>query len=131
MSQEALERLQSIITSLQSEKNDLSRRLARANQDRIDKAECSVFDNDDNDDFKDNYIYMKETGLVWSSTVLASRLRQPPSNRPVPFSKVYVCDFELDFVQKDDIEGIIEPMRKLKQRNYNLQNELNELEREN
>ena len=74
---------------------------------------------------------MKETGLVWSSTVLASRLRQPPSNRPVPFSKVYVCDFELDFVQKDDIEGMLEPMRKLKQRNYNLENELNELEREN
>ena len=62
----------------------------------------------------ENYIHMKETGLIFSSSSLSQRLRQPPSRRPVPFSKVYVCDFELDFVSRDDIDILVKPMRELK-----------------
>ena len=69
---------------------------------------------DDDGSYKENYLYLKESGLVWSSSVLASRLRQPPSNRAIPFSKVYVCDFELDFVSKDNIDVLIKPMSELK-----------------
>ncbi len=67
--------------------------------------------------FKENYIYIKESGLLWSSTVLAPRLKQPQSNRPVPYSKAYVCDFELDFISKDDTDVLLAPIRDLKERN--------------
>jgi len=78
---------------------------------RLDKAIREKFENTskvtneimiDEDWPRENYIYMKEAGVVFSSTVLNSRLRQPVSTKPVPFSKVYVCDFELDFISKND-----------------------------
>ena len=45
----------------------------------------------------------------------------------MPFSKVYVCDFELDFVSKDAINVLVKPMRELKQRNHYLAGEVEDL----
>ena len=126
MDQEALNRLQSIIRSLQNEKDSFAKRLARANRDRINKPEKLTMEDDDGS-YKENYLYLKDTGLVWSSSVLAPRLRQPASNKPIPFSKVYVCDFELDFISKDDIDVLIKPMSQLKQRNHYLTSEMEDL----
>ena len=72
---------------------------------------------EDDGSFKENYIYMKESGLVFSSSVLAQRLKQPLSNRPVPFSRVYVCDFELDFISRENTEALVAPIRDLKEKN--------------
>lgn len=75
----------------------------------------------------ENYIYLKETGLVFSSSVLSQRLRQPPSTKPVPFSKVYVCDFELDFISKDDTDVLFTPIRDLKAKVRDLQEDQNSI----
>ena len=103
--------------------------MQRANRDRLDKPQLAQAgtENEEDEASRENYIYMRETGLLWSSTVLAHRLRQPPSNRPVPFSKVYVCDFELDFVSKDDTEVLLRPMRELKELNQSLQADFDSL----
>ena len=127
INQEALDRLQSIIRTLQNEKDSFAKRLARANRDRINKPDAMTMNDDEEGQFKENYIYLKETGLVFSSSQLAQRLRQPASSRPVPFSKVYVCDFELDFISKDNIDVLIKPMSELKQRNHFLTTEMEEL----
>lgn len=128
LNQEQLDRLTSIIQSLKNEKANFAKRLAKANRDRIEKPDDKTAIGDEDDgSFRENYIHMKEAGLVFSTTQLSQRLRQPHSNRPVPFSKVYVCDFELDFVSKDDIDVFVKPMRELKQRNHYLTSEMEEL----
>ena len=72
INQEALERLQSIIRSLQNEKDSLARRLANANRDRIVEHEATdLNDQDDTADYRENYIYMKESGVLFSSSKLA------------------------------------------------------------
>jgi len=45
----------------------------------------------------------------------------------VPFSQVYVCDFELDFISKDDTQVLLRPMQQLRERNAGLQSEFDEL----
>ena len=67
---------------------------------------------------------MREPGLLFSSSELATRLRQPRSNYPTPFSQVYVCDFELDFVTRDAADVLLQPIRELKEKNADLQAEL-------
>ena len=122
ISQEALERLQSIIKSLQTEKDSLASRLQKANLKRIvvkPSDDTQMVDSDSTQ--HENYIFLKETGLVFSSSVLSYRLRQPPSTKPVPFSQVYVCDFELDFVSKDNTDTLITPIRDLKSKVRELQ----------
>ena len=97
--------------TLQNEKDSLAKRLERANRDKFEKPSKPATDvMIDEDSIRENYIYMKEAGVVFSSTDLSSRLRQPLSTRPAPFSKVYVCDFELDFISKDDTEVLLKPM---------------------
>ena len=51
----------------------MARRLANANRDRIvdEKPDLDVTDNDAEGGDRENYIFMKETGLVFSSTVMA------------------------------------------------------------
>ena len=39
----------------------------------------------------------------------------------MPYSKAYVCDFELDFISKDDTDVLLAPIRDLKERNDLLQ----------
>ena len=74
MSQEAMERLQGIIGTLQGEKDSLARRLEKANRERINRpskqaSKVSVEDDIDCDEsYKENYIFMKESGLLWSSS---------------------------------------------------------------
>ena len=115
ISKEALERLQSIIRTLQGEKDALARRLTKANQDKISKLlKVEEFEYCDDAEARESYIYMREPGILWSSSELASRLKQPPSNRPVPFTKVYVCDFEMDFISKDNTDELLRPIQMLK-----------------
>jgi hypothetical protein len=121
VSQEVLERLQSIIRTLQNEKDSLEKRLAKAMREKFEKPSKLLTDSMiDEDSPRENFIYMKEAGVVFSSASLGSRLRQPASTRPVPFSKVYVCDFELDFISKDDTEVLLKPIQDLKSKNEEL-----------
>ena len=56
----------------------LAKRLTKANRSLIDKPKTEEAMADYNDgSFKENYIYIRESGLLWSSTVLAPRLKQP------------------------------------------------------
>ena len=124
VSQETLDRLQSIISTLQNEKDSLAQRLENANRARIDLKAGGAshhvdYDEEDSEDeqAKENYLFMREAGLVFSSAHLATRLRQPKCNRPAAFSKVYVCDFELDFISRDDTEVLLKPMASLRSKN--------------
>ena len=77
-------------------------------------------DYSEEEEVKENYVFMREAGLVFSSANLQSRLRQPKSSKPAAFSKVYVCDFELDFISRDDTEVLLRPMASLRQKNQEL-----------
>jgi len=62
----------------------LAKRLLNANKNLIGKTKepDAIEDVTDDGTFRENYIHLKDTGVIWSSTVLAPRLRQPTSNRP-------------------------------------------------
>ena len=44
----------------------------------------------------------------------------------MPFSKVYVCDFELDFVSKENTALLFKPIQELKEHNASLKNDVDE-----
>ena len=45
----------------------------------------------------------------------------------MPFSQVYVCDFELDFVSREDTDALLKPISDLKMKNANLVTEFEEV----
>ena len=45
----------------------------------------------------------------------------------MPFSQVYVCDFELDFVSREDTDALLKPISDLKMKNANLITEFEEV----
>ena len=66
---ESSDRLQAIINTLNSEKEMLAKRLAKANRDKFDRPVSSFHDERDDSDqsYRENYIYMREPGLLFSS----------------------------------------------------------------
>lgn len=130
---EALRRLQQIIGTLTNEKMMLENRLTKANKDRFNSTPSADPNAGLDEDFKrENYIFMEKPGLVFSTCALAARLRQPPRppDKPIPFSTVYVCDFELDFVSRGDTDVLTKPMQQLKAKNDELSRDLDSVVKE-
>ena len=73
--------------------------------------------------YRESYMHLRDTGLLWSSNKLSTKLRMPPNAEPA-FSTVYVCDFDNDLITKHDREVLTKPLKEAKQRNESLQNEL-------
>ena len=67
--------MMALIKTLQSEKDMLNSRLLLANTAMMNQAQAKSDEEESPELAQENYIHMRDTGLLWSSSDLSSKLK--------------------------------------------------------